>query len=462
MDVQEVLQWTDRLVFDKTGKHLSSLQQAVLTGVWDHQKYNEIADEYHCTEANVKRVAGNLWKLISEELDEKVDKKNFRATMERYYISNFSSLFNFGQSNFVSEGSINICSDPYNHPPNTQNRSQPAATTEYQRHHDLSEAPEIHPLYSRTHELDTLKQWILAEHHRIIAITGLSGIGKTSLARQLVEDIKENFDRIIWRSHRKYPNLNALKSDLLQFIDTTTPSHNSILDYLRSHRCLIILDDFQETLTPGEFVGTYRPEYDRYGQFIYEIGRSPHQSCFLVLSWEQPTEIATMETENRHGKTLYLQGFSASATEILATHNLQDTEHWIELIQLYGGNPLWLNIIAATIFDLFNGSVSQFLSYPSFFLGDIEPILNQHYLRFSSPEKLVILGLANQNGITEIAYKLAENLSESDYLKAVQSLKRRSLIETKIENYVSVLTLTPPIKEYFKTVGVSTASFTLN
>lgn len=85
-----------------------------------------------------------------------------------------------------------------------------------------------------------------------------------------------------------------------------------------------------------------------------------------------------METENRHGKTLYLQGLSASETEILATHNLQDREHWTELIQLYGGNPLWLNIIAATIFDLFNGSVSQFLSYPSFFLGDIEPILNQH------------------------------------------------------------------------------------
>ncbi|MDT9296297.1 MAG: hypothetical protein P5700_14790 [Arthrospira platensis PCC 7345] len=75
---------------------------------------------------------------------------------------------------------------------------------------------------------------------------------------------------------------------------------------------------------------------------------------------------------------------------------------------------------------------------------------------------LVMLGLANQNGLTEISRKLAENLSECDYLKALQSLRRRSLIETKIENSVSVLKLEPPIQEYFKTVGVSTASFTLN
>ena len=43
MDVQEILKWADQLVLDKTGKHLSSLQQAVLTGVWNSQKYNEIA-----------------------------------------------------------------------------------------------------------------------------------------------------------------------------------------------------------------------------------------------------------------------------------------------------------------------------------------------------------------------------------------------------------------------------------
>lgn len=46
---------------------------------------------------------------------------------------------------------------------------------------------------------------------------------------------------------------------------------------------------------------------------------------------------------------------------------------------------------------LFNGSVSQFLSYSNLFLGDIEPILQEHYQRLSESEKLVMLWLASQN-----------------------------------------------------------------
>ena len=264
-----------------------------------------------------------------------------------------------------------------------------------------------------------------------------------------MEEIKPNFDRILWRSHRKYPNLNTLKTDLIQFFSPTPPSQNSILDYLRSHRCLIILDDFQETLNPRQLVGKYRPEYETYGQLLNEIGRSPHHSCLLLLSWEQPTEIAILETEKSYCKTLNLKGLDPSSTEFLTSRNLKDRERWIELIQLYSGNPLWLNIISATISDFFNGSVSQLLSYSSLFLGDIESLLNEHYLRLSETEKLLMIGLANQPGITEICQNI-ENLSESDYLKAVQSLKKRSLLEIDIENSTSILRLNPVIQEYFK------------
>ena len=32
MEIQEALQWTDNLIFAKTGKHLDSLQGAILKG----------------------------------------------------------------------------------------------------------------------------------------------------------------------------------------------------------------------------------------------------------------------------------------------------------------------------------------------------------------------------------------------------------------------------------------------
>ncbi len=93
---------------------------------------------------------------------------------------------------------------------------------------------------------------------------------------------------------------------------------------------------------------------------------------------------------------IYKGGLGEFAAEILAEKELNNEHKWSELIQLHRGNPSWINITAATIADLFNGSVDRFLSYPSLFLGDLEPILEEYYQRLSPSEKMLILWLANQ------------------------------------------------------------------
>lgn len=252
------------------------------------------------------------------------------------------------------------------------------------------------------------------------------------------------------------PNLNALQSHIIEFLAPPQPtknpsivnylnSRNCLLDHLKNHRCLIILDDFQETLTPGEFVGNYRPEYQNYGQLINEIGQHSHHSCLLLLTWEQPLEIAALETENPYCKTLQLPGLGKLATDILSAKKLKYQKKWSELIQLYRANPLWLNIIASTILDLFNGSVQEYLSYPTLFLGDLEPILKQHYQRLCESEKILLQWLATQDQPVKISQKPPELLSDADFLKAIQSLKRRSLLEK-----TSGFTLQPAIKQYVK------------
>ncbi|MBP0028634.1 MAG: hypothetical protein J7529_09630 [Roseofilum sp. Guam] len=213
--------------------------------------------------------------------------------------------------------------------------------------HDRTHIPKSDRLYPhRTEELNTLKHWILNENSAIISIYGLSGMGKTALATQLVDEIAEHFDRLIWYSHRSFPNLNALTTDLIQFLSQREATeHRALLDYLRSHRCFIILDDFHETLTPGELVGRYLPEYQSYGKLLQEIGRSPHNSCLLILSWEQPPEIATLEAENRPCHSLLLSGSIKLAQEVLKHKGLSDPEQWLELINRYSQNPSWLNIV---------------------------------------------------------------------------------------------------------------------
>lgn len=435
MDVQEVLKWADDLSWAKTGTHLNSLQQAVLAGVWNSQKYKEIADKYHCTEANVKRVAGNLWELISEELDEEVNKKNLRATLERYNISNYNVGNNFAQSKFYGS-SINLCGESCPDQENSKNRlhtSTPTTnptTNQSEKHHDLTEAPESDRIYNRTTEITTLKQWILQENIHIVTIFGLPGIGKTALARELVEQIQDKFEYIIWRNCTNTLTLKSLQTNLIEFFSKNRETELlSLIDYLRSHSCLIILDDFQELFISGELAGTYLPECQNYAKFLKEIACSLHKSCLLLLSWEKPTEIATLEGENRHCRSLQLGSLGEAAAEILTNKGLNDEDKWGELIELYGGNPSWLNIIASTIEDLFNGSVDRYLSYPSLFLGELEPKLEEYYQRLSASEKQVILWLANQE-TADIFHKPAElALSDAEFLKAVQSLRKRGLIE---------------------------------
>ncbi|WP_254173696.1 NB-ARC domain-containing protein [Planktothrix pseudagardhii] len=459
MEIQEALKWTDDLIFAKTGKHLDSLQRAILEGTWEFRGYKDIADNYHCSPDHVRKMASELWELLSDLFGEDVKKKNVRALVENRVFSYFNNGVQIGSN-------INVCSDLYNNPKTTKERSH-SFNKESQPRHDLSEAPEYdNRLYNRTDELTTLKQWILTENSRIVTITGLSGIGKTTLARQLVEQIRDNFDCILWRTHRKFPTLNALKTNLIEFFSSTHKSENpsilndldscySILDDLRSHRCLIILDDFQDTLTPREFVGNYLPEYQDYGKLLTEIGRSPHNSCLLLLSWEQPIEIANLETENRYCKTLQLQGLGQAATQLLADRKLTDQQKWPELIQRYSGNPLWLNIIASTIKDLFNDRVEQFLSYKTLFLGDIEPLIKQHYQRLSESEQLLMLWLANQDKTVNILSQPTEFSSDTDFLRAIQSLKKRSLIQQVRNNKESYWSLEPAIKEYVKTQSSS-------
>ena len=95
MDVEEALKFTDNLALTTTGKHLDSLQKAILRGAWDNQKYKEIAEQHHRSEKYVKEVGFKLWKILSVALDdEQLCKANFRAKLENLRVGNVSLVGN--------------------------------------------------------------------------------------------------------------------------------------------------------------------------------------------------------------------------------------------------------------------------------------------------------------------------------------------------------------------------------
>jgi NB-ARC domain len=462
MDIEEVLQIANHLTFTTTGQQLDSLQKSILRGAWDNQKYREIAQRNHRSEKYIKEVGFKLWKLLSVALEEDVSKLNFRSRWEKWIASNIS---NSGHCVQIGNGNVNVCGEtlqssevPQKRSPKTPQNSQPTAKMPQI---DLGDAPEPNLFYNRTSELTTLENWILGRT-RLITILGLSGIGKTALTLQLISQIQQEFDRIIWRSLRNSPPLASLQTDLIQFCrggapvpapaeERATTGGLPLLEHLRSSRCLLILDDVQTIFSSGQLAGYYQPGYENYGTFFKQLAESSHNSCLILLSWEKPREIAALEGENRPCKSLQLNGLGAEAQEIFREKGLAEPEKWSELIDLYRGNPLWLNIVATMIQDLFGGSVSEFLSYDTLFLGDLESLLHQHLDRLFDSEKQVISWLASEVAPVEIL-KISANLelSPSALLQAVQSLGRRLLIEKVKQGEKTLFTLQPVLMEYVK------------
>ncbi|MCB8750435.1 NB-ARC domain-containing protein [Planktothrix agardhii] len=453
MNLKEMLKFADDIVFAKTGQHLDDLEAAVLRGTLQRETYKEIAKDFDCSESRIREIGSELWQLLSEELGENINKKNFRAAIER--LQN-ASVVNFGQDVVVS-GTFNICGEG-RHPPNTpnsppQNQETPNTKQPQTPHQDLSEMPDLGAFYDRTPELETLTTWILQEQCRLIAITGISGIGKTSLAVQLVQQIKNQFDYIIWRTIDASHTLDEFQQELIQLFSqsekldspTTKPKPLSLIKYLQKHRCLIILDDVHNLFSSGELAGKYKPEYEEYRHFFKQIEKLSHQSCFLLIGWEQPREISQIESQNNPIHTLQINGLDiAAAGEILRDYGLAEIDYSI-LIHRYQGNPLWLKSVATLIQEL-GVNVTDLLQNDTILLPeDVKDILRQQWDRLSDREKQILSILAKETQPLKLSKLIDKQPNLNlELVNVLQSLQRRCLVD-KIEDS---FWLSPLIKQY--------------
>ena len=457
MELKEVLRFADDKVFSKTGKHLDDLQEAILKETLQGRKYAaKVAQDRDCSDGYVRVAASELWKILSDVFGEDVSKVNVRAILERAkFYTNFSPTI--GSENVTVNNNLNICQERARSPTEPQNPQQ----TPKQLHIDLGDAPQIFTFFDRTSELSTLENWITGDNRtRLIALLGISGIGKTALSLRLIDQIKTQFDYVIYRSLRFSPTLETTLTNLLQIFSqpSETPQNietkiSQLLDYLRKYRCLIVLDDVQMLFSSGQLAGQYKSECEDYQLFFKLIAEVCHQSCLILNSWEKPREIALLSKEYRPVRCFVLGSLGEAAKEILREQRLADEETWSTLIDIYQGNPLWLELTATLIRELFGGRVAEFLQCEMPILDEgLQFQLSQPFGRLTAAELAVMVHLANLPepvAVSQFFNKIP--FSPSEIVNAVRYLGSRFLLDAIEQEKITLFSLNPVLKQYVKT-----------
>ncbi|MBD1865020.1 formylglycine-generating enzyme family protein [Trichocoleus sp. FACHB-46] len=84
MSVEDKLAAINEEFWNHIGMHLNYVQELILRGTLENKTYQQIATEPHFTSNYLRTEASELWQLLSPILGEKVTKKSFEDTLNRW------------------------------------------------------------------------------------------------------------------------------------------------------------------------------------------------------------------------------------------------------------------------------------------------------------------------------------------------------------------------------------------
>lgn len=334
---------------------------------------------------------------------------------------------------------------------------------------DLGEMPVTDFFTGRAVEEAELTAWLTLETNsspvRLISILGLGGMGKTTLAAHVVRKLAPTFSVVIWRSLLNAPPVEELVGWWLQRLarqqlstipDSLDGQLRLLIGYLQQERVLLILDNVESLFAspegPGR-AGVMRTGYETYDQLLQRLTTGEHQGTLLITSREQPYVLNRLgrqaQAEGGPLRVLALGGLDQQASQLFLQNNglAASAEETSLLVRNYSGNPLALQIAAATIADFFGGDVAAFQQEEGGLFDGMRLVLEQQFARLSPLERDLLIWLAIEREpvtVSTLRSNLVQGHTTREVLEALQALQGRSLLE----NSAGALALQNVIIEY--------------
>ncbi len=307
-------------------------------------------------------------------------------------------------------------------------------------------APDVSGFLSRSREQQTLRVWLLDDACRVVAVLGMGGIGKTLLAARVAHDLAPYFQRVYWRSLHNAPAFSEWLAGAISFLSPQDPvltatddvRYNRLLELVAQIPVLLILDNVETVLQPGDRTGGYLPGYAGYGALLQGLAETPHRSGLLLTSREEPPELGPLKGVGSRTRTLSLGGLAVEDAQVLlrdkGLHG--DQAAWEHLVSRYTGNGLALKLIGESIHELFGGDIAAYFddvaTSQGALFGGVRQLLETQVGRLSELEHRLIRRLAVERepvSFAEVATDPDKGVARGDVREAVEALLRRSLLE---------------------------------
>ncbi|MGB7413705.1 MAG: helix-turn-helix domain-containing protein [Thermosynechococcaceae cyanobacterium] len=293
------------------------------------------------------------------------------------------------------------------------------------------------PCLGRQQDLSTLQASIQSPQIALIGLWGLAGIGKTSLAIELAQLTKVQFDQVLWldaiHPHTQKTLQNGIWPDTL-------------LQGMRSHPLLIVIDHL-EVLKPQTTQALSTPTL--FNPLLNTLGRSK----LILISRVKPQWLTLIEKQMPSAQLFKVTGLQSGTEQLLQNQGLGESEYWPELIQLYRGHPLALKLAAATIQTVFAGSVRTFLEHGTLFLGDLSHLLQMQVQHCSDPERQILETLSQATEplfFCSILEALDQEWRKSQIIEALDNLISQSLVDPLNFNHQVCYSLQPFIRQVLR------------